>query len=35
MKKNRSRAETLRLQPENGCVTLRLESDVVSLVIQP
>ena len=27
--------ETLRLQPENGCVTLRLESDIVSLVIQP
>ena len=27
--------ETLRLQPRNGAVTLRLEGDIVSLVIQP
>ena len=27
--------ETLRLRPQDGCVTLQLDSDVVSLVLQP
>ena len=27
--------ETLRLRPQDDCVTLQLDSDVVSLVLQP